>query len=110
MPSLERHLRGGVALLTDERVGGGVTFAFTERTGGVSAAPYSSLNLGGRCGDDPRAVAENRRRALVALGAEGLLDRLVEPRQVHVSPTSFKTDIPLDELLELYRQFSPDSQ
>ena len=27
----------------------------------------------------------------------------------HVSPTSFKTDIPLDELLELYRQFSPDS-
>ena len=28
----------------------------------------------------------------------------------HVSPTSFKTDIPLEELLDLYRQFSPDAQ
>ena len=27
----------------------------------------------------------------------------------HVSPTSFKTDIPLDELIPLYRDFSPDS-
>ena len=28
----------------------------------------------------------------------------------HVSPTSFKTDIDLDDLLELYIQFSPDAQ
>lgn len=83
MPSLERHQVGGVTLLTDERAPGGVTFAFTERTGGVSEAPYASLNLGARCGDDPAAVAENRRRVLRALGAEGLLDRLVCPRQVH---------------------------
>ena len=27
----------------------------------------------------------------------------------HVSPTSFKTDIPLEELIPLYRDFSPDS-
>lgn len=27
----------------------------------------------------------------------------------HVSPTSFKTDIPLDELCALYREFSPDA-
>ena len=27
----------------------------------------------------------------------------------HVSPTSFKTDIPLDELKSLYREFSPDA-
>ncbi len=27
----------------------------------------------------------------------------------HVSPSSFKTDIPLDELLPLYKEFSPDS-
>lgn len=73
----------GVTLLSDERRPGGVTFAFTERTGGVSRGGYSSLNLGDSCGDDPACVAENRRRALVALGAAGLDDRLVNPKQVH---------------------------
>ena len=34
----------------------------TTRLGGVSAGPYASLNLGDHVGDDPRAVAENRRR------------------------------------------------
>ncbi|WP_342590875.1 polyphenol oxidase family protein [Olsenella profusa] len=72
-----------MTLLTDRAVEGGVTFAFTERAGGVSEAPYASLNLGASCGDDPACVAENRRRALAAIGAEGLLGRLVCPRQVH---------------------------
>ena len=73
----------GVTLLSDERRPGGVTFAFTERAGGVSEGCYASLNLGDSCGDDPACVAENRRRALVALGAAGLDDSLVNPRQVH---------------------------
>jgi YfiH family protein len=34
----------------------------TQRGGGVSAAPYASLNLGDHVGDLPAAVAENRRR------------------------------------------------
>lgn len=34
----------------------------TTRAGGVSAGPYASLNLGDHVGDDPVAVAENRRR------------------------------------------------
>ncbi|HRF03815.1 peptidoglycan editing factor PgeF [Accumulibacter sp.] len=34
----------------------------TSRDGGVSRAPYASLNLGAHVGDDPLAVAENRRR------------------------------------------------
>ena len=34
----------------------------TTRTGGVSAGPYASLNLGQRTDDDPATVAENRRR------------------------------------------------
>ena len=83
MPALERYQAGEVTLLSDARVAGGVSFAFTERAGGVSAAPYASLNLGDACGDDARAVAENRRRALAALGAERLAGRLVNPRQVH---------------------------
>ena len=52
-PSLTRYVANGVTLLGDTSRPGGVTFAFTERTGGVSKAPYASLNLGSRCGDDP---------------------------------------------------------
>jgi polyphenol oxidase len=41
----------------------GARVRFTGREGGVSAAPYDSLNLGRWTDDDPEAVAENRRRA-----------------------------------------------
>lgn len=37
------------------------------RTGGVSAAPYASLNLATHVGDDSACVAENRRRLHAAL-------------------------------------------
>jgi polyphenol oxidase len=40
----------------------------TWRGGGVSAAPFESLNLGGHVGDSPEAVAENRRRLCAAAG------------------------------------------
>ncbi len=40
----------------------GVRALTTTRQGGVSQAPYDTLNLGDHVGDDPRAVAENRRR------------------------------------------------
>lgn len=39
-----------------------VRAAFTLRSGGVSAAPYDSLNLGTHVGDYFAAVAENRQR------------------------------------------------
>ncbi len=44
-----------------------VRAACTLRTGGVSAAPYETLNLGQHVGDDPAAVAENRARLRAAL-------------------------------------------
>lgn len=40
----------------------------TERGGGVSPAPFATLNLGSKVGDDPANVAENERRVLRALG------------------------------------------
>jgi len=52
----------------------------STRQGGVSAAPWDSLNLGVAVGDDAAAVAENRRRFAQALGA-----RPVWLRQVHGS-------------------------
>ncbi|MEV7450830.1 peptidoglycan editing factor PgeF [Streptomyces nigra] len=48
----------------------GAHFAFTDRWGGVSAAPYEELNLGGAVGDDPRAVGANRERAAASLGLD----------------------------------------
>lgn len=43
----------------------------TQRGGGVSAAPYESLNLGDHVGDEPAAVAENRRRLKLAARLPG---------------------------------------
>jgi len=52
----------------------------TTRAGGVSRGSYATLNLGARVGDDPDAVAENRRR--LARGA-GLPAEPAWLRQVH---------------------------
>ncbi|MCF1597482.1 peptidoglycan editing factor PgeF [Streptomyces muensis] len=46
----------------------GAHFAFTDRWGGVSAAPYEELNLGGAVGDDSDAVLTNRELAAKSLG------------------------------------------
>ncbi|WP_275465065.1 peptidoglycan editing factor PgeF [Streptomyces noursei] len=48
----------------------GAHFAFTDRWGGVSAAPYEQLNLGGAVGDDPAAVRTNRDLAARELGLD----------------------------------------
>ncbi len=59
----------------------GYTVAFTTRTGGVSAAPYDSLNLTIGTGDDRTRVAENRRLACEAVGVPPTT--LAFNRQVH---------------------------
>jgi len=78
---LSRSVRNGVAIIGG--TAGKVRFGFTERAGGVSAPPFASLNLGGHVGDDAAAVAENRVRALAALGAAEGDARLLVPNQVH---------------------------
>ncbi|MFI9391558.1 peptidoglycan editing factor PgeF [Streptomyces bauhiniae] len=59
----------------------GAHFAFTDRWGGVSAAPYAELNLGGAVGDDPGAVRTNRELTAKALGVDPA--RVVWMNQVH---------------------------
>lgn len=49
---------------------GGAHFAFTDRWGGASTAPYEELNLGGAVGDDPADVRRNRALAAGALGLD----------------------------------------
>ena len=56
----------------------GIKVVYTTRLGGVSSGDYAQLNLGGKGGDDPQAVAANRQ----ALGRQ--LDRtIVLVDQVH---------------------------
>lgn len=56
----------------------GVKACMTERHGGVSAAPWDSMNLGSHVGDDPQAVARNRQ-----LLAQTIAARPVFMEQVH---------------------------
>lgn len=56
----------------------GVKGLFTTRSGGVSAPPFDSLNLGDHVRDEPAAVAANRERLRLAAGA-----RPVFLNQVH---------------------------
>jgi YfiH family protein len=51
----------------------GIKHGFFGRPGGVSTGLYAGLNCGPGSGDDPAAVAENRRRALAALGGTDLV-------------------------------------
>jgi polyphenol oxidase len=59
----------------------GIVAAFTGRAGGSSAAPFATLNLGLRVGDDLRRVLANRRRVATVLGLAGHPWALA--RQVH---------------------------
>jgi YfiH family protein len=59
----------------------GLLHCVTSRHGGVSEAPYQSLNLGLHVGDDPARVIENRRRVCEALGVE--FEQLTLGQQVH---------------------------
>ena len=58
-----------------------VVLRFSTRRGGVSRAPYESLNLGRSTEDDPDAVTENRARWLTAAGLDPA--RLATAGQCH---------------------------
>lgn len=60
----------------------GATALFTTRRGGVSAGPYTSLNLGRFTDDDPEHVTQNRNRVQDGLGVRFAYGRQVHGRQV----------------------------
>ena len=79
---LNASARGGLPILALEGVSDfGLDAFVTTRRGGVSAAPYDSLNLATHVGDNPDCVDENRRRVAAALGLES--SQLVTTSQVH---------------------------
>jgi len=65
-------------LLQSRLIGAPFVHGFTTRAGGVSAPPFDTLNLGGKWGDAPAAVSENRRRLELAVGGP-----IAVARQVH---------------------------
>ena len=62
---------------------GPVELAFTDRHGGVSGAPFDSLNLAWSGGDDPDAMAENHRLLMADFAPDDGPERLAELGQVH---------------------------
>lgn len=75
-----RRVNNDVAWLEADQQKSPATFCFFERTGGLSSAPYDSLNVGGLTEDALDLVAANRR---LALASANLPERYVGLRQEH---------------------------
>ena len=74
------HEENGLLIKTST-VLSGVRHGFSTRTGGVSPAPWDSLNLGVGRGDDMDRVRENYHRFCAVLGTDE--HRAVLSKQVH---------------------------
>ncbi|MVM38604.1 peptidoglycan editing factor PgeF [Spirosoma sp. HMF3257] len=64
--------------------------AESTRHGGVSPAPFASLNLGINTADDPSNVNENRRRFFEAIGAQ--TSQFASSHQVHGTEILYATE------------------
>jgi purine-nucleoside/S-methyl-5'-thioadenosine phosphorylase / adenosine deaminase len=79
---VRREERDGLAVYRfDSLPAPGLDAFVSTRTGGVSASPYASLNLGMGVGDEPAAALENRRRLFSAFDLS--LEHSVWGEQVH---------------------------
>ena len=72
--------KNGVTFLTADTLSG-VRHGFSTRPGGVSPAPWDSLDLGVGRGDDMENVRENYRRFCAAVGTDP--NRVVLSKQIH---------------------------
>lgn len=64
------HEQNGLRYYSFDIFSTAVKQAVFTRRGGISPAPWHSLNLGGSVGDDPVRVAENRIRTFHSMGCE----------------------------------------
>ena len=76
------QMKNGITFLTAGALASdGIRHGFSTRLGGVSPAPWDSLNLDDRRGDDIANVQENFRRLCAALDMD--VRRAVLSRQIH---------------------------
>lgn len=81
MDIINKRRHGVSFFVCDHPAWAGVAHGFSTRIGGVSPAPWDSLNLGANRGDDPEHVRENFRRFCAALGTDS--GALVKNHQIH---------------------------
>jgi len=84
----------------------GVRALFTSRAGGVSAAPYDSMNLGDHVGDLPECVAENRALLQRAAGVRSVFLRQVHGNHVRVLGADTPDGQPADGCVTMQRQLA----
>lgn len=94
-------LEGGDVLDLD--LGPGVRALVTTRAGGVSPAPYDTLNLSGAVGDEADLVRENRARVEARFGMPVTWLRAVHGNDVHVVEEPGTPDPHLDALVTARR-------
>jgi YfiH family protein len=69
----------------------------TTRAGGVSAPPFDTFNLGDHVGDDPAAVAANRKRLAAATGlGDGAVVWMHQVHSDHVALVDAPGDAPVE--------------
>ncbi|HEY2982325.1 MAG TPA: peptidoglycan editing factor PgeF [Anaerolineales bacterium] len=90
--------QGDIRYFTFDSFPATVIHGVVSRRGGVSPAPWESLNVGGTVGDEPRRVQKNRARTFEALGRK--LASLYDVWQVH-SADVVCADAPRDPATEL---------
>jgi len=101
----ETHTQNGLVWLTSPLLGD-TAHGFSTRKGGVSAAPWDSLNLGPTRGDDPAAVAENYRRFCAVTGVAPT--RMVMSHQVHETTVRVCTSADCGKGLTRERDYTAD--
>ena len=104
--SLETHEKNGVTWFTAPNLSG-TAHGFSTRLGGVSPAPWDSLNLRPGMGDGRDAMLENYRRFCAAIGAAG--KRAVLSRQVHETTVRPCTEADAGKGLFQERDYSADA-
>ena len=82
--------KNGIRYFQFQNFSANITHAIFTRHGGVSPAPWDSLNLGGGVGDDPANLRENRIRAFDALNRDP--ESVFDLWQVHGTHTIFATE------------------
>ena len=104
--SFVNHEQNGLFWLTSPLLDG-VRHGFSTRRGGVSPAPWDTLNLRFGCGDTPEHVAENYRRLLGAVEMDPA--RAVLSLQVHRDDVRLCTSADAGKGLMQERDYETDA-
>lgn len=101
----ETHEQNGLVWLTASNLGG-IRHGFSTRLGGVSPAPWDSLNLRPGMGDGQAALRENYRRFCACAGVD--MNRLVLSKQVHETTVRLCTAADAGKGLDRERDYTAD--